>query len=128
MFYAKEISKLQAQVSDLTGQLTASTGNVTALEGEKAKLEARIGELEAAQAGAVPKADHEAALKLKADEIADLNGKLEAAEKGTDTKVREKIASAGVPAITRDPAAVDSATKEQAGGAGRTSTTWAREF
>ena len=59
----------------------------------------------------MPKSDHDAAILLKDGVITSLKVQLEAASKSVDTKVREKIASAGVPAVTRDPAAVDTLTK-----------------
>ena len=111
MLFGPKLAELNARITEISGQLNAANGNVTALIGEKTTLEARVRELEEAQASAVTKADHDAAILLKDGEIARLRDELETAKAGVKTQVREQIASAGVPAIVRDPAAVDTLTK-----------------
>lgn len=118
MIFSKQIAELKGQLETLTGQLAAATGNVTALEGEKSTLEARVGELEAAAAGSITAAVHEAAIAAKDTEIAGLKAQIKTVEDNVGKKVIETIAKAGVPAIKRDPAAIDKPAKGDGKSAG----------
>ena len=111
MIFSKEISDLTALVSTAEAKLNAALGNVEALNGEKAKLETRVQELEATATDAVTKAAHDEAIRLKDEAFTKLKGEFDALEKSVDLKVVEGIAAAGVPAVKRDPAAVDNPTK-----------------
>ena len=111
MIFSKQIADLKALVTSTEGKLTAALGNAEALLQEKVGLEARVAELEAAQTDAIPKAAHDEAIRLKDEAFGQLKTKFEALENSVDQKVIEGIAAAGVPAVKRDPAAVDNPTK-----------------
>lgn len=103
---SKQIAELQEKVTSLQSQLDTATGDKSKLEAELAKANA---DLQAAIAkGTSLETD---VAKLKAD-LEAANGKVTAAEKratdaeaSIEARVTERLASAGVDPIKRDPSA-----------------------
>lgn len=130
MNFAESISALKLELSTLQGThatLTAAHKTLNeqhaALGAEKITLAEKVTAHEATIAGHVAK-------------ITDLEGKLTEAEKKAgltqtqiSTQVVKEIASAGVVPVKRDAAAANTIEGgADAGGKGRTKTTWARDF
>lgn len=124
MLFAKEIGALKTQVEQLIAQISTLTAEKEQLTEANAKCEQRFSADQATIQALTGERD---GLQLQVTELA---GKLEKAGEEVETKVIEKVAAAGVPAIKRDPGAVDPATDPAAEntGAGRTKSTWARDF
>lgn len=103
---SKQIAELQEKVSSLQTQLDTATGDKTKLEADLATANAEL------QAAIAKGTSLEAELtKVKAD-LEAANGKVTAAEKratdaeaSIEAKVTERLASAGVDPIKRDPKA-----------------------
>lgn len=103
LFNSKEIADLQAQVSTLQGELaTAQTAHAAALADIQANLEAaqaiaaKVPDLEAKVTAETARADKAAA------DLAAANAE---AEKKIEAEVVNRLASAGVDPIKRDPQA-----------------------
>lgn len=118
-----ELSTLQGAHATLTGAHKTRNEQFAALDLEKTALTEKV-------------TAHEATIAGHAAKITDLEGKLAAAEKKAglnqeqiSTEVVKQIASAGVVPVKRETVAVNTIEGGgDAGGKGRTKTTWARNF
>jgi septal ring factor EnvC (AmiA/AmiB activator) len=130
MLFSKQIADLKTQIEALTAErdgLIASAGTLAEKDAEIARLTAADAEHKAARAQLAADLG-EANLKLEklGAEKAALEKQLADEKANIERTVAERIAAAGVPAISRVDTGGD--TKPDATGAGRTATTWARDF
>lgn len=103
---SKQIAELQEKVTSLQSQLETATGDVTKLKADLAKANADL------QAAIAKGTSLEADLKKALADVEAANAKVNAAEKratdaeaSIEAKVTERLASAGVDPIKRDPKA-----------------------